>query len=89
MQIVISLNALLAGRQMLVANDSGQFLATDGEWHTLGTPFAIDAVSPEDCVAQLKDLVETFWQQITQDQSNVAQGTGNVADPYYQSPNIV
>lgn len=85
MQIVISLNALLAGRQMIIANDSGQFLTNDG-WQTLGPAFAIEAVSPEDCMAQLKDLIVTFWNQI---EADAAKGNVNEPDPYYQSPNVV
>jgi len=65
-QIVISLNALLGNRKMIVANDSGQFLTTDG-WQTLGPAFAIDAGTREECFEQLKKFVDTFWDQIEVD----------------------
>lgn len=70
-QFVISLNALLCGRKMIVANDTGQFLTADG-WNYLGTPFAIEANSLDDLKQQLNAIVEQFWKQIYQETSEDA-----------------
>lgn len=71
-QFVISLNHLSDGRKMIMANDTGQFLTTDG-WNYLGTAFAIEADSLADAQKQLAKLLQAFWESIY----------GKSPDPYY------